>query len=101
MKYEFGKNSKIVSYRYDEPPKVQGKFRGCVIKIQKSKNKEDNVSFRLKGYMGAISNLVGATNISISEGSDPNIEFERYLINYLLNETEGTMYCAECNEISS
>ena len=97
--YEFGTGSEIVSFRYDSSPELRGEFRGCVITIRRSGDAGDLISFRLKGFAGAISDMLGGTDISIRESDDPNLEFSRFAIRFCLDGTHGTTYCAECCEV--
>lgn len=85
---DFGAESEVASFRYDDPPALCSDRRGCIIAIGAKHTGRTLARFRLKGYVGPVSDLLDGSHVRLYRSTHEQIEFGRYEL--LVDKREGT-----------
>jgi hypothetical protein len=93
---DFGPDSVVATYRYDDPPAIRGEHRSCVISIALEGGTGGNFRYRLKGYARAVSDLCGGRHVRLFRGDDPQLEYEQFSF---VTEAAGKPIVVFCSEV--
>lgn len=93
---DFGPDSVVSTYRYDDPPAIRGEHRSCVISIEHKGADGGNSTYRLKGYARAVSDLCEGRHVRLYRGDDPQLEYEQFSF---VAEAEGRQIVVFCSEV--
>ena len=97
---DYGPDSVLTTYCYEDKPSVVGERRACVITVMRAIHEKARCGLSIKGYSGAVSNLQGGQHVKIYQGDDPQIEFERFSIQARVAGKDVMLFCAELEELT-
>ena len=96
---DFGSESIVSTYRYDDRPAAMGEHRGCVVTIESRGANGGTFRYRLKGYARAVSDLCEGRHVRLYHGDDPQLEYEQFSLVIEANDKSLVVFCSEVEQL--
>ena len=94
---DFGPDSRLAEFRYDAAPASRDERRTCTIAIEPDATAA-TLRYRIGGYAGAVSDLLGGRHVRLFRSDDPQTEFGRYVLRVDLEKGEIELAFADLDD---